>query len=101
MEFTNRTAAVKQARISTLTSVSENAKHKKSLKYGELVLTLYLAPANSSGYEVCPGRTAECTKLCLNESGKNSMVRKDKGDVINNARRNRTKLFFEDRKSVV
>jgi len=55
---------------------------------------LYLAPAKSSGYEVCPGRTKDCTKLCLNESGMNTMTQKGKGDVINDSRVKKTKLFF-------
>ena len=67
------------------------------MKYGELTLSLYLAPAKSSGYEVCPGRTPECTALCLNESGMNTMTRKDKGDVINDSRITKTRLFFEHR----
>ena len=97
LKFTTLVQARKLGGVSQLSSVSESAKHKKSKKYGELTVSLYLAPAKSSGHEVCPGRTAECTKLCLNESGKNSMVRKDKGDVINNARITRTKLFFEEK----
>lgn len=80
-----------------LGSVSETVKHKKSKKYGELTYSLYLAPAKTSGYEVCPGRTAECTKLCLNESGMNTMTQDIKGDVINKCRITKTRLFFEDR----
>ena len=67
------------------------------MKYGELTYSLYLAPAKTSGYEVCPGRTAECTKFCLNESGMNTMTQDIKGDVINDYRITKTRLFFEDR----
>jgi hypothetical protein len=35
--------------------------------------------------------------FCLNESGMNTMVRNDKGDVINGSRIAKTRLFFEHR----
>ncbi len=54
--------------FSSLGSISKTKKHEKSIKYGELTYSLYLSPADLSGYEVCPFRTKECTKLCLNES---------------------------------
>jgi hypothetical protein len=63
------------------------------------VYTLYLAPAKSSGYEVCPMRTEFCTKLCLNESGRNKMDTKK--NTINNSRIKKTKMFFEDREFFV
>lgn len=97
LTFTTKAQAVRDTKLTYLSSVSRTVKHKKSKKYGELTLSLYLSPAKSSGYEVCPGRTAECTKLCLNESGMNSMVRNDRGDMINRSRITKTKLFFEDR----
>jgi hypothetical protein len=96
-QFTTKAEAKRLTGLSYLGSVSKTVKHKKSKKYGELTYSLYLAPAKSSGYEVCPGRTMECTTLCLNESGMNSMVRNDKGDVINRSRITKTRLFFEDR----
>ena len=98
MEFISKAQARRVTGMNYLGSVSYTVKHKKSLKYGELTYSLYLAPAKSSGYEVCPGRTAECTRLCLNESGMNRMTQKIKGDTINDARVKKTKLFFEDRK---
>lgn len=96
MEFITKAQAKRLTGLSYLGSISKTVKHKKSIKYGELTYSLYLAPAKSSGYEVCPGRTAECTRLCLNESGMNSMVRNDKGDVINRSRIHKTRLFFEE-----
>jgi hypothetical protein len=96
-EFTSRAQAKRLTGITSLGGVSQTVKHKKAEKFNELTYSLYLAPGKSSGYEVCPGRTSECTLLCLNESGMNTMVRNDKGDVINNARITKTKLFFENR----
>jgi len=97
MEFTTKAEAKRLTGLTYLSSISTTVKHKKSKKYGELTLSLYLAPAKTSGYEVCPGRTAECTRLCLNESGMNSMVRNDRGDMINRSRIKKTRLFFEER----
>lgn len=96
-QYNNLTQARRVTGLSYLGSISETTKHKKSLKYGELTYSLYLSPANTSGYEVCPGRTAECTKFCLHESGLNTMTQKIKGDVINASRITKTRLFFEDR----
>ncbi len=97
MEFISKAQARRDTGMSYIGTVSYTVKHKKSLKYGELTYTVYLAPAKSSGYEVCPGRTAECTRLCLNESGKNRMGATRKGDAINESRIKKTRLFFEDR----
>lgn len=97
MEFISKAQAKRDTHMSYLGSVSYTVKHKKSIKYGVLTYSLYLAPAKSSGYEVCPGRTAECSRLCLNESGMNRMTQKVKGDTINAARVKKTKLFFEQR----
>jgi hypothetical protein len=97
MEFISKAQAKRETGLSYLGSVSYTVKHKKSIKFGELTYSLYLAPAKSSGYEVCPGRTAECARLCLNESGLNRMTQKNKGDVINASRIKKTKLFFEER----
>lgn len=95
--FKSKAQAVRDTGLTYLSSVSRTVKHKKSKKYGELTLALYLAPAKSSGYEVCPGRTSECTRLCLNESGMNSIVRNDRGDMINRSRITKTRLFFEQK----
>jgi hypothetical protein len=97
MEFISKAQARRDTGLNYLGSVSETVKHKKSIKYGELTYSLYLAPAKTSGYEVCPGRTAECTRLCLNESGMNTMTQKIKGDVINESRIKKTRLFFEEK----
>jgi hypothetical protein len=96
-EFKTLAHAKRLTGLSYLGGTTKSVKHRKAGKYGELTYSLYLAPAKSSGYEVCPGRTSECTKLCLNESGMNTMVRNDKGDMINDSRITKTRLFFEHR----
>ena len=95
--YKNQADARRQVGVTYISSVSMTVKHLKSLKYGELTLTVYMAPAKMSGYEVCPGRNAECTRLCLNQSGKNIGPQKIKGDFINKSRITKTKLFFEER----
>ena len=68
-----------------------NAKTNKGEKLGVLTGILYLAPAKISGFEVCPRRTAGCTKSCLYSAGRG------KFSNVQKARINRTKLFFENR----
>jgi len=97
MKFTTLAAARRLTGLSYLGGINKSVKHLKAGKFGELTYALYLAPAKTSGYEVCPGRTKECTLLCLNESGLNTMVQSIKGDVINDSRITKTKLFFEHR----
>lgn len=95
MKFQNATQAKKMTGLSYLGSVGLSSKMAKSLKYNEATYILYLAPAKSSGYEVCPMRTEECTLACLNESGRNKIdIRENR---INQARIKKTKMFFEDR----
>lgn len=95
MEYKSIAQAKKVTGLSYLGMVNNSTKHEKAYKYDELVYTLYLAPAKMSGYEVCPMRTKECTRLCLNESGRNKMDVKE--NTINKSRIKKTKLFFEDR----
>lgn len=73
--------------------INNGPKHKKAYKYNELVYTIYFAPANSSGYEVCKGRSKACTAACLNLSGHNRMDIHE--NIINKSRIKKTKLFFE------
>jgi hypothetical protein len=96
-EFTTLAAAKRLTGLSYLGATNKSVKHRKAKKYGALTYSLYLAPANSSGYEVCPGRTKECTMFCLNESGMNTMIQNIGGEHINDSRITKTRLFFEQR----
>lgn len=93
-----RTLTIKECQelvgVSYLGNVATSSKIAKSTKYNEDTYVLYLAPANSSGYEVCPARTEQCTDACLNESGHNRI---DTQGVINLARVRKTQTFFENR----
>jgi len=99
MEYKGMAQARKQTGLSYIGMVNNSTKHEKAYKFNELVYTIYLSPANKSGYEVCPMRTNECTLLCLDESGRNRMDVKE--NRINQSRIKKTKLFFEDREFFV
>jgi hypothetical protein len=63
-----------------------------------MTYSLHLAPADLSGYETCPKRTAGCTAACLNTAGRGGMFKKGENtNVIQKARIRKTKMFFEDR----
>ncbi len=75
-----------------------NPKIQKGSKLGYLSFILHLAPADLSGKEVCPKRTAGCTAACLNTAGRGGMFRKGENtNIIQQARIRKTKMFFEDR----
>ena len=75
-----------------------NPKIQKGTKQGYLSFILHLAPADLSGRETCPKRTAGCTAACLNTAGRGGMFRKGENtNMIQKARIRKTKYFFEDR----
>ena len=75
-----------------------NPKIQKGTKLGYLSFILHLAPADLSGRETCPKRTAGCTSACLNTAGRGGMFKKgEKTNMIQKARIRKTKYFFEDR----
>ena len=61
MEFTTVAEAKRLTGLSYIGKINHSTKHEKAYKYNELVYTIYLAPANMSGFEVCPARSQECT----------------------------------------
>lgn len=70
-----------------------NFKTIKGEKLGILTGILYLAPAKISGYEVCPRRSPGCTSACLFTAGMGAF------STVQQARIEKTKLFFEDREN--
>lgn len=75
-----------------LSAINSNPKIAKNEKLGVLGAVLHLAPANMSGYEVCPGRSPGCTAACLHYAGA-ALYQDNK----TKARIRRTKMFFEAR----
>jgi hypothetical protein len=75
-----------------------NPKIQKGTKLGYLSFILHLAPADLSGRETCPKRTAGCTAACLNTAGRGGMFKKgEKTNVIQKARIRKTVQYFEQR----
>lgn len=75
-----------------------NPKIQKGTKMGYLSFILHLSPADLSGREVCPKRTAGCTAACLNTAGRGGMFRRGENtNMIQQARIRKTRYFFEAR----
>jgi len=75
-----------------------NPKVLKGMSQGYNTYILHLAPADVSGYETCPKRTAGCTAACLNTAGRGGMFKRGEStNVIQEARKRKTKMFFENR----
>ena len=71
-----------------LTPPEAQPKTKKSKKLRVLTYALHLAPADISGFEVCPMRSAGCTATCLNTAGMGIF------DNVQKARIARTRLYI-------
>ena len=75
-----------------------NPKIQKGTKLGYLSFILHLAPADLSGKETCPKRTAGCTAACLNTAGRGGMFKRgETTNTIQKARIRKTEYFFNDR----
>ena len=75
-----------------------NPKIQKGTKKGYLSFILHLAPADLSGKETCPKRTAGCTAACLNTAGRGGMFKKGTNtNMIQEARIRKTREFFNNR----
>ena len=65
---------------------------------GYLSFILHLAPADLSGRETCPKRTAGCTAACLNTAGRGGMFKRGENtNMIQKARIRKTQYFFNNR----
>jgi len=76
-----------------LLTVGNDYKTVKGQKLGILTGVLYLAPADVSGYQVCPKASEGCKAACLFTAGRGVM------NPVREGRINRTRWFFEDRDS--
>ena len=96
MKFTTIGNAKKLTGLSYLGGVNISQKIVKSQKVDKVMTyCLYLAPAKTSGYNVCPFSTPECRKGCLATSGRAKVELLSGINNIQNCRINKTKLFFE------
>lgn len=71
-------------------AIGTNAKTSKGDGETKLTAIMYLAPAQISGYEVCPARSEGCTNSCLFTAGRGAM------NSVQQARVRKTKEFFEN-----
>ena len=53
-----------------LLNIDDNPKTIKGQKYKYMTAILYLAPARTSGFNVCPLASAGCKASCLNTAGR-------------------------------
>jgi hypothetical protein len=74
-----------------------NTKTMKGEAFGYQTYILHLAPADLSGYETCPKRTSGCTAACLNTAGRGGMFKPGGTNTIQEARKRKTRQFFEQR----
>jgi hypothetical protein len=84
-----------------------NPKTEKGKGQGYWTFILHMSPADLSGYNVCPLATAGCKHACLNTAGRGGISRggiltydavaSGVRNEIQNARRLRTRAFFEHR----
>ena len=76
--------------LQILTEAKTNTKTAKTSDQVESAI-LHLLPASASGHNVCPFASPGCISACLNISGRSAF------NGVQEARRRRTLLFFEDR----
>lgn len=74
-----------------LLGIDSNYKTVKGQSKGYMTGILYLAPADLSGYEVCPQRSKGCTEACLNTAGRGGMT------SVQKSRINKTRWYFNER----
>jgi len=88
--------AKKLTGLSYLGGVATSAKimHSKEFSH-QHTYAIYLAPANTSGYNTCSHSTPECRMGCLNTSGRAAIEIFSGIDRIKNARIAKTRLFYE------
>lgn len=98
MRFTTIGAAKKQTGLSYLGGVNISPKMEKNKKvFNQRTYSLYLSPADVSGFNVCSHSTPECRLGCLNTSGRGGMELGRDIKPIQQARITKTRLFFEHR----
>ena len=78
-----------------------NPKVMKGMSQGYMTYILHLAPADLSGYNTCPKATAGCKAACLNTAGRGGMFKPGGTNIIQEARKRKTRMFFEQREAFI
>ena len=76
-----------------LLNIDNNPKTIKGQKYNYMTAILYLAPARTSGYNVCALASKGCMASCLNTAGRGQMSSVQLGRI------NKTKYYFLEREN--
>lgn len=103
MERFSLKSAYKQMGVSYLGNVSHSHKLALSEKNGTMTYGIYLAPADMSGFNVCP-RSEHCRDHCLNGSGQNrcdELAHGKGGSHINRSRIRKTQALFRNRRTFI
>jgi hypothetical protein len=96
LKFTTISKAKKDTGLSYLGIVNGSSKLLKNQKVSkQYTYAIYLASANTSGYNVCSHSTPECRLGCLATSGRAAMELKLGKTGLQNARIKKVKLFYE------
>lgn len=100
--FASKAAALREIRAAgfkvagLLGAPGSNPKVAKNGKVGVLTSQLHLTPANASGFEVCPMRSAGCTAACLHTAGNPAYMAHKFA-----SRQAKTEAYFKVRKAFV
>ena len=92
------TSLRKKMGVSYLGGTTHSAKMRYSYENGTETYCVYLAPADTSGHNVCPN-SKFCKDFCLNNAGHNKADILSRGmekSKINISRIKKTKSFFDD-----
>jgi len=98
LTFKSRTQAKKETGFSYLGKVNLSGKFIKNKKVNYYTYAIYLAPASTSGFNVCKYSTPECRIGCLSSSGRAKIEEYVNRNIIKNARIKKTKLFHTNNK---
>jgi len=96
MKFTTIQNARKETKLSYLGGINLSAKLVKNKKIGYYTYSLNLAPASTSGHNVCPFSTPECRLSCLATSGRTAVEIYSGKHTIQNCRITKTRLFYSE-----
>jgi hypothetical protein len=96
LHYTTIAHAKRELNLSYLGGVAISAKMSHSMEFShQYTYAIYLAPAKTSGFNVCSHSTPECRLGCLNTSGRAAIDIFTGNTRIQDARIKKTRLFHE------
>jgi hypothetical protein len=95
--FKSEAQAKKDTGLSYIGTINSSAKIVKNKKVSmQYTYIIYLAPAETSGYQVCSHSTPECRMGCLATSGRAGIEIHTGKSIIRDARIKKTRMLFEN-----